>query len=245
VLRPSKRRPIAEWIGTKFDVSVRRACDIVRIYRSTYYYTPADRSYDEFLRMKIREIAGSRPRFGYRRITVMLRREGIKVGKDRVYRIYLEEGMNLNKKGKKRKRLSFTRVTPVPATKPGERWSIDFISDRLTDGRHFRSLTVVDQYSRKCIGVIARYSFPAHEVTAALDKLAKDVGVYPQSITLDNGPEFRGLVFDLWANDREINLDFIAPGKPTQNGFVESFNGRLRDEFLNLNLFRTLVRLRH
>ncbi len=169
--------------------------------------------------------------------TIMLNREGIKVGKDRVYRIYAEEGLNLKNANKKRKRLSFTRVTPEPATKPGERWSIDFITDRLTNGKQFRSLTVVDQFSRKCFGVTAQHSFPAESVTKALDELARRAGRYPESITLDNGPEFRGLVFDLWASERSINLDFIAPGKPTQNGFVESFNGRLRDEFLNLNLF--------
>jgi putative transposase len=228
------------WIDRKYDTGVRRACRLVNIRRSVFYYRPIERKFDEFLRSKIREIAGERPRFGYRRVTVMLNRQGIKVGKDRVYRIYSEEGLNLKKQPRKRKRLSFTRVTPPPATKPGERWSIDFITDRETNGRPFRCLAVIDQYSRKCLGVVAKHRYPATDVTKVLDRIAFESKGYPKCITLDNGPEFRGLEFDLWASENRVSLDFITPGKPNQNGFVESFNGRLRDEFLNTQLFPNL-----
>ena len=127
-----------------------------------------------------------------------------------------------------------------PATKPGERWSIDFITDRETNGRPFRCLAVIDQYSRKCLGVVAKHRYPATDVTKVLDRIAFESKGYPKCITLDNGPEFRGLEFDLWASENRVSLDFITPGKPNQNGFVESFNGRLRDEFLNTQLFPNL-----
>jgi putative transposase len=192
------------------------------------------------LKQKIREVAGSRPRFGYRRITVMLRRQGFKVGKDRVYRIYREEGLNLRKQPRKRKRLAHTRIAPPPASMPGERWSIDFISDRLVSGKTFRSLCVIDQYTRKCLAVVPKTNYPSTEVTKVLDRIAQTCGSYPKSITVDNGPEFRGLHFDEWASKHRVSLDFISPGKPMQNGIVESFNGRLRDEFLNTQVFMSL-----
>jgi putative transposase len=191
--------------------------------------------------MRIREIAQDRPRFGYRRITVILRRRGIRVSKNTVFRIYQEEALGLKKVTRKRKRLSKLRVIPPPACRPGERWSIDFVTDKLVSGRYFRALCVVDQFSRKCLGVIARESYSGTAVANVLDDIARKSGGHPGMITLDNGPEFTGVVFDSWARDRKVSLDFITPGRPSENGFVESFNGRLRDECLNVSRFRTLL----
>lgn len=211
------------------------------MHRSVFYYKKRHNSGDDFLRRKIRDIAGVRPRFGYKRITVMLNREGIKVGKDRVYRIYREEGLSLDKQKKKRRRLALTRVVPPPATKPGERWSIDFLSDTLFEGGYFRVLGIIDQFTRRCMGLFVAYSFPAKEVIKCLNKVIQRYKKIPSSITVDNGPEFQSYEFDEWAKSKSILLDFISPGKPNQNGSIESFNGRLRDEFLNANVFRTLV----
>ena len=141
------------------------------MHRSVFYYKQKVKEGDEYLRRKIREIAGVRPRFGYKRITVMLNRQGIKVGKDRVLRLYREEGLELNKQQKKRRRFSFKRVTPPPATKPGQRWSIDLLSDKLIDKRAFRVLGIVDQYSRRCMGLFISQSFPTSEVIKCLDQV--------------------------------------------------------------------------
>ena len=212
----------------------------MRMQRSSFYYKQKVKEDDEYLRRKVREIAGVRPRFGYKRITVMLNRQGIDVGKDRVLRLYREEGLELNKQQKKRRRFSFKRVTPPPATKPGQRWSIDFLSDKLIDKRAFRVLGIVDQYSRRCMGLFISQSFPTSEVIKCLNQVIWRYKTTPESITCDNGPEFRSYEFDDWAKSNKIVLDFIKPGKPNQNGFIESFNSRLRDEFLNANIFRTL-----
>ncbi len=171
----------------------------------------------------------------------MLHRQGIQVSKNTVFLLYKELGLGLMKNRKKNKRLARVRIIPAVAKRPGERWSIDFISDRIATGQAFRSLCVVDQYSRKCLGIRASPTYPASLVTMCLDEIAAENGHYPESITLDNGPEFTGLVFDSWAAEHNISLDFIKPGKPSQNGFVESFNGRLRDECLNISRFRTLA----
>lgn len=183
----------------------------------------------------------ARPRYGYIRITTILKREGIKVGKKRVYRLYKEECLSLRKHVERKRRIfPKSRVKPLPAERPNQRWSIDFIADRLTSGRAVRALCIIDQFSRKSLAISVRTNFLSRDVIEVLDRIIAKVGKPPESITLDNGPEFTSHIFDSWASRHRIGLDFIAPGKPSQNGFVESFNARLRDECLNMNVFHSL-----
>ncbi len=172
------------------------------------------------LRMRIRELAGSRVRYGYRRLSVLLRREGWRVNTKRVYRLYREEGLQVRTK-KRRKRATHTRVPLPEPARPNQRWSMDFVSDRLTDGRWFRILTVVDQYTRECLCIYADRSQTGEKVVGHMKRLAAVRGV-PESITTDNGSEFAGQAMDVWAQQASVKLDFIRPGRPVQNGYIEA-----------------------
>jgi len=188
--------------------------------------------------MRLKELAYARPRYGYRRLTVLLQRDGWPVNHKRVYRIYEEEALLVRTKRRK-KRTAERRLRPLPATEPGEHWSIDFVSDQLADGRRFRVLTAIDQVSRECVCLEVAQRLPAETVTAALER-AMTVYGQPMVITSDNGTEFASNHFDQWAYRRGIELDFIAPGRPMDNGFIESFNGKLRDECLSVHWFESL-----
>jgi putative transposase len=191
----------------------------------------------EALRHRLRELAAVRVRFGYRRLTVLLKREGWPVNAKRVYRIYREEGLMV--RTQKRKKAAQARVPLAAAMRPNQRWSMDFVSDRLADQRWIRVLTVVDQFTRECILLLADRSLTAAKVAAALDRAVAERGT-PESITVDNGSEFASSLMDRWAHLKGIRLNFIRPGKPVENGFIESFNGRLRDELLNVSVFVSL-----
>ena len=191
------------------------------------------------LRMRLRELAGSRVRYGYRRLTVLLRREGRAVNAKRVYRLYREEGLQV-RTAKRAKRAARTRVPPGGAVRPNQRWSMDFVSDRFADGRWFRILTVVDQYTRECLCVCADRTQSGGKVVEQLKRLVAMRGA-PESITTDNGSEFAGRAMDAWAHSGGVKLDFIRPGRPVENGYIESFNGRLRDECLNTEVFEDLA----
>ena len=235
---------VAQWISEVFKISIKRSCRLLILHRSAFYYNSNERIYQrrEWLRTKVKEIALNRPRFGYRRITVLMKRDGIKVSKNTVWSIYREESLGIKKLTRQAaKRASRMRIVPSPATAPNERWSIDFIYDHLTSGFRIRGLSVIDQFSRKCLGVDFCKSYNGLQVTEALDSIAVRIGQYPKIITLDNGPEFTGLVFDEWARKHGVHLDFTRPGKPTDNGLVESFHARLRDECLSVNRFDTLA----
>jgi putative transposase len=188
--------------------------------------------------MRLRELAAARPRFGYLRLHVLLRREGWLVNRKRVYRLYCEEGLSVRTKHR-RKRASQCRVTPVLPAAPNQRWSMDFVADTLDDGRRFRALTVVDVFTRECLIIEADFSLPGRRVTALLDLLSTTRSL-PKIITVDNGSEFISKEMDSWAYRRSVQLDFIRPGRPVENAHIESFNGRLRDECLNAELFLTL-----
>jgi putative transposase len=191
------------------------------------------------LRMRLRELAGSRVRYGYRRLTVLLRREGHKVNAKRVYRLYREEGLQV-RTAKRAKRAAQVRVPLAGAARANQRWSMDFVSDRFGDGRWFRILTVVDQYTRECLCAYADRSQTGEKVVAQMKRLVSARGV-PESITTDNGSEFAGRAMEVWAYQAGVKLDFIRPGRPVQNGYIESFNGRLRDECLNGEVFFDLA----
>ncbi len=220
-----------------YPVTRRRACRLVLLVRSTYYYQSRKED-DRAVRMRLKELAYARPRYGYERLTILLRREGWKVNHKRVYHIYREEGLMVRiKRGKKR--AAQWRLKPLPATRVNEHWSIDLMSDQLADGRRFRIFTAVDQFSRECVCLQMRQSLPAQAITEALDRAIENHG-QPQVITLDNGTEFASNHFDRWVYQRGIKLNFITPGRPVENGFIESFNGRFRDECLNLHWFSSL-----
>ena len=210
--------------------------------RSSWYFKSQARD-QRALRMRIRDIAMNRPRFGYLRIHVMLRREGWEVNKKRVYRLYRLEGLQLRLKTKRRKRISLQRGVVPAATYANEHWSMDFVHDQLLDGRKFRVLTVIDQWSRESVSLEAGFSLTGRTVGEALDRAAKERGL-PKAITVDNGTEFTSKALDDWAYRRGVKLDFTRPGKPTDNGLIESFNGRLRDECLNTHEFVSMDDLR-
>ncbi len=192
--------------------------------------------------MRLREAAASRVRFGYRRLTVLLRRDGWHVKAKRVYRLYTEEGLTVRTKHRTKAAVR-ARVPQPGATAPNQRWSMDFMSERLADGRWFRILTVVDQFTRECLCLLADQSLTGEKVAQALEPVVAQRGA-PRAITVDNGSEFASRVMDGWAYRHGIQLDFIRPGKPVENGFIESFNGRLRDECLNVEVFFTLEDVR-
>jgi putative transposase len=187
------------------------------------------------LRVRLRELAGSRVRYGYRRLTVMLKREGWEVNAKRIYRLYTEEGLIVWTQTRSQ-RAQRQRVAQGPAVSRNERWSMDFVAQRLADGRWIRVLTVVDQYTRECLVLHADTALSGEKVAAPLDRVVALRGA-PRSITVDNGTEFASKAMDHWAYINEVHLDFIRPGKPVENGYIESFHGRLRDECLNVEVF--------
>ena len=215
-----------------------RACRLARFSRAGYYRRSRARD-QSALRLRIREIAHSRPRFGYQRIHVMLRREGWPVNKKRVRRLYRLDGLQLRTRIRRRKHMCLHRgPVPVPSA-PHERWSMDFVHDQLFDGRPFRILTVVDQLSRESPLIEVGFSMSGQKVADALDERTADMPA-PVSITVDHGAEVTSKALEDWAWRRGIKLDFIRPGKPMENGHIESFNGRLRDECLNVMQFMSL-----
>jgi putative transposase len=225
---------LVSYLTQAYKASQRRSCAVVRLDRSTWTYKAHGKDVTA-LKLRIRDIAKARPRFGCRRIYVMLRREGWKVNHKRVWRLYVDEGLQVRTKTRK-KHQSSIRLPQTPATQPNERWSMDFVSDCLADGRHFRALTVVDQYTRECPIIAADISLTGHKVAMHLERLRQE-GRMAKMITVDNGSEFISKALDEWAYRQEVTLNFIRPGKPVENGFIESFNGRLRDECLNAHIF--------
>jgi len=188
--------------------------------------------------LRLKELAAARPRFGYPRLWMILRREGWRVNKKRIHRLYKLLGLQLRLRNKK-KRLSHVRVPQEQAQYPNERWSMDFIADRTESGQQFRVLAVIDLFTRECLLLKAGVALTAEKVVACLESLRSRRGL-PKSITIDNGSEFASKKMDAWAYCQEVALDFIRPGKPVENAFVESFNGRLRDECLNINIFHSV-----
>jgi putative transposase len=215
-------------------VSERRALGVTGWPRSTHRYQ--SRASDQTpLRMRLRDLALARPRYGYRRLTILLRREGWHVNAKRVYRLYREEGLTVRVKRRK-KLASHARVRPPAAARVNDRWSMDFVADSLSNGGKIRVLTVIDSFTRECLALKIARSLPARAVTEVLDSVIAKRGA-PRTIQVDNGSEFTSNHFDAWAYLRGIDVDFIRPGKPVDNAHIESFNGRLRDECLNSRWF--------
>jgi putative transposase len=222
----------------QYQFSERHACRLLGVARSTQRYRSRKAGRDVALRTRLKELAAQRMRFGYRRLTAMLAREGIRANHKRVYRLYREEGLTMRIRHRKRLRWSGVVASPA-ASKPNQRWSMDFVTDCVSTGTVIRMLTVVDDCTRECPVIEVDTSLGGLRVGRVLDRIASDRGL-PEAIVVDNGPEFRGRALAAWSEERGVRLEFIQPGKPVQNAFVESFNGRLRDECLNANWFTSL-----
>ena len=195
---------------------------------------------DEPLKARMREIASTRVRFGFWRIYVLMRREGWKVNHKRIYRLYKAEGLNLRTKRPRRRKAAANRMDRIELTAPNQSWSMDFVSDALFDGKKFRALTVVDNFTRECLAIEVGQSLTGEDVVRVLTKIREERGAHPIRTQADNGPEFISLALDKWAYESGVTLDFSRPGKPTDNPFIESFNGSFRDECLNTNWFMSL-----
>jgi putative transposase len=228
---------LAEWAKNSFGVGAKRACGLIQLARSSYYYRGHPRD-NRALTQRLKELAAVRVRYGYRRLTILLQREGWSVNAKRVYRIYREENLAVRTKSRK-KRASHACVPLTIATRQNQRWSMDFMMDRFADRRPFRILTIVDQFSRECPLLESRRTFRGEDVVDCLERLKMFRGL-PDSITVDNGTEFCIRAVDAWAYQRDMKLDFIRPGKPVENAFIESFNGKLKDECLNTEIFFTI-----
>lgn len=227
-----------DWLREEYEVGIKRGCNVLALNRGSYYYAP-HRDQQLLLRMKIRQYAESHVKYGYLRIHVLLQREGLRIGKNRVYRLYCLEGLNLRRKYTRRKVVSAPRVELARESRPNESWAMDFVSDQLFDGRRFRSLTVIDSYTRESLAIHADKTIRATDVVETLETLKATRGV-PEFIRIDNGPEFISKALDLWAYQEGVRLHFSRPGKPTDNAMVESFNGSYRSECLGTNWFLSL-----
>jgi len=219
-----------------YEVSQARACRLVRVDPKTVRRVREPDCPE--IRQRIREIAHERRRFGYRRIGLMLEKEGIVMNHKKLYRLYKDEGLTV-KRRKGRKRATGVRAPIDTPQRPNDRWSLDFLSDVFEPGRRFRILAVIDDCTRECLGLVADTSISGQRVARELDRLIRLYGK-PKTIVSDNGTEFTSKAILKWQNEQAINWHLIAPGKPTQNAFVESFNGRLRDELLNEEVFQSL-----
>ena len=236
-MRPAGKRAAVTHLVQAHGLSERRACRLADLTLSSWQYEPRKQERDG-LRNRLKALAAERRRFGYRRLHVLLRREGWQVNHKAVHRIYVEEGLQV--RTRKRKRVSRSERCPmlVPQA-PNARWSMDFQHDLLATGQRFRTLNIVDDFSRECPAIEVDTSLPGTRVVRVLDRLAETRGL-PAEIVLDNGPEMISKALDAWAWRNGVRLNFIEPGKPVQNAFVESFNGRFRDECLNESWFLNL-----
>ena len=223
------------WAIEQKNYSQRRACGLIGLAPKTYRSRRPD---DAGLRLRLRELAAARRRFGYRRLLILLRREGFVVNHKRLFRLYREERLTVRKRGGRKRALGTRAPMTIPQA-PNQRWSLDFASDVLDDGRRFRVLVVVDDFSRECLALVADRSLTGHRVARELDRIAELRGL-PLMIVSDNGTELTSHAILGWQQERGVAWHYIAPGKPMQNGLVESLIGRLRDECLNEHLFKGL-----
>ena len=238
---PAAKREGVAHLQALMGLSERRACSIVGADRKMIRYR-SRRPAETALRARLRDLANERRRFGYRRLFVLLRQEGERSGKNRIYRLYREEGLTVRKRRARRRAVGTWAPIPVEAV-ANARWSLDFVHDQFANGRRFRVLNVVDDVTRECLAAIPDTSISGRRVARELAGLIERRGK-PGMIVSDNGTEFTSNAMFAWTQDNAIVWHFIAPGKPMQNGFCESFNGRMRDELLNETLFFDLDHVR-
>ncbi len=241
MVTPGARREAVAHVCKEHDVSQRRACAILAIDRSSVRYCSV-RPNDASIREAMKQVASERRRFGYRRIHVMLDRQGIIMNLKKLRRLYREEKLAVRKRGGRKRALGTRRPIALPS-RANERWSLDFVSDAFTDGRRFRVLAIVDDFTRECLALVADTSLSGLRVTRELDIVMAQRG-RPHTIVSDNGTELTSMAILRWCQQARVEWHYIAPGKPMQNGFVESFNGSFRDECLNETLFSSLPHAR-
>ena len=234
MVKPTSKKQVVTHLKTVHCVSERRACQLVGLSRSGYRYqaTPKD---DTLLRQRLNELATQYPRYGYLMLHHLLKGEGLVVNKKRTYRLYTAQGLQV--RTKKRKKLMRPRMPMAIPMVKDSRWSMDFVSDQLSNGRRFRVLNVVDDYTREMIGQLIAFSISGQRVACFLKQLVDQRGK-PDQIICDNGTEFTSKAMFFWQQDHGVKLGFIQPGKPTQNAFIESLNGKFRNECLNQQWFR-------
>jgi putative transposase len=241
MVRPAVRRQAVEHVQEAFGLSERSACRALGFPRASHRYESIRVDAPELV-AKLRKLAMERPRFGYRRLHILLRRGGEIVNHKRIYRLYRLEGLTV--RIKRRKRLAASpRLAPRTPNGIGQRWSMDFVCDHTAEGLRFRVLTLVDDFSRRSPGLLVERSIGGGRVVRFLEELAR-VNGYPETIVIDNGPEFVSNALDQWAHSHNVQLHFIRPGRPVENAFIESFNGKFRDECLNANWFHSLEHTR-
>lgn len=237
MVTPAQRREAVALLMSARQMSERRACRVAGVERALVRYR-SRRLDDAELRTRLRSLAHERRRFGYRRLHILLRREGWVVNRKRVQRLYQEERLMVRKRSGRKRALGLRAPLPVPA-RPNACWSIDFVHDQMTDGRRFRVLVVVDDCTRECLALVADTSISGARVARELDRVIAWRGK-PEAVLSDNGTELTSNAILAWSGERHIAWRYIQPGKPVQNAFAESFNAPLRDELLNETLFRTL-----
>ena len=225
------------WAINEKSYSQRRACALIGLDPKTYRYA-SRRSDDVEIRDRLKTLAGQRRRFGYRRLHILLRREGIALNHKKLFRLYREERLTVRRRGGRKRALGTRAPMSVPQG-PNQRWSLDFVADQLIDGRRFRVLVVVDDFTRECLALVVDTSLSGQRVARELDTLIA-LRARPLMVVSDNGTELTSHAILQWQEDHAVEWHYIAPGKPTQNGFVESLNGRFRDECLNEHMFRNL-----
>jgi putative transposase len=241
MVTPAVKREAVAHLKGAHGMSERRACKVIGCDRMTVRYR-SRRPDDRVLRERLRTLARERRRFGYRRLLMFLRREGFGVNHKRLFRIYREERLMVRKRSGRKRALGMRAPMPVPLA-PNDRWSLDFISDQFICGRRFRILAVFDDCTRECLAAIADTSLSGLRVARELDLLIARRG-RPKAIVSDNGTELTSNAILRWAQQAKVDWRYIDPGEPVQNAFIESFNGRLRDEFLNETLFMSLMQAR-
>lgn len=239
MVRPALKSQAVAYIRSHHRISHRRACRLVTQHRSNEFYRSRKDRRDD-LRSRMRDIAHTRVRYGYRRIHVLLRREGWKIGRSQAYRLYSEERLQLRSKLPKKRKMVVQRGQRMQPSKAGDAWTMDFVADQLSHGTKFRILTVVDVFTREALAVEAGRQMKGAHVVETLNRLVAQRGA-PRHIFVDNGSEFTGRLMDMWAYHHQVRIDFSRPGKPTDNCFVETFNGSLRDECLNVHWFDSLA----
>ena len=237
MVTPAVKRQAVAHLSASYEVSQRRACNLIGADRSSMRYCRR-RPDDAVLRARLRELAVQRRRFGYRRLQILLRREGTRMNHKKLRRLYREERLQVRRRCGRKRALGMRAPLALPQG-ANQRWSLDFVSDTLTDSRRFRILAVVDDFTRECLSLVADTSLSGARVGRELDTIISRRG-RPQSIVSDNGTELTSVAILSWSQTMQIDWHYIAPGKPTQNAFIESFNGRLRDELLNETLFVSL-----
>ncbi len=241
MVTPAARREAVAHLRTSLGVSERRACSIIRVDRTSIRYR-SRRGDDAALRGRLRDLAHQRRRFGYRRLHVLLLRDGVKINRKKTQRLYTEEGLTVRKR-KSRRRAVGTRAPLLVIAQPNQRWSLDFVHDQFVGGRRFQVLNVMDDVTRECLAAVLDTSISGKRVARELAALVVRWGK-PSVIVSDNGTELTSNAVLSWAGEAGIDWHYIAPGKPTQNGYVESLNGRMRDELLNETLFTSLAHAR-